>query len=239
MTMGSKTGWLRRCAGHAVWVSAFLVSTPYARTSHAETSPPPAPAAETPFVGSLGELPAADRDVLVALLREAGVKQAKVRSVERTPERQVKVMLELASADLEHAKAMYCPAGDEVLARFDPSATREKNQAVMLEALIAILPKAREIGCLNHVRNDDVITVDVSLESVPEAQRAALVKAGEGAVAAKHVERFLAPPREPDSFHFEFKRREAAPVSAAAPVAAAAPAPNRPAAPPTKSAPAK
>jgi dihydroxyacid dehydratase/phosphogluconate dehydratase len=77
----------------------------------------------------------------------------------------------------------------------------------MLEALVAVLPKAREMGCLNHVRNDDVITVDVSLDSVPEAQRPALVKAGEAAVAAKKVERFLAPPREPESFHFEFKRR--------------------------------
>jgi hypothetical protein len=187
------------------------------RLAHAETaavSKPTATAvasADPAFVGSVGELPAVDRDVLVALLHEAGVKQAKVRSVERSPERQVKVMLELASADLEHAKAMYCQAGDEVLSRFDPNATREKNHAVMLEALVAILPKAREIGCLNHVRNDDVITVDVSVESVPEAQRAALVKAGEAAVVAKKLERFLAPPREPDSFHFEFKRREAPP----------------------------
>lgn len=177
---------------------------------------------EEPFVGSVGELPTEDRDVLAALLREAGVKQAKVRNVERSPERQVKVMLELASADLENAKAMYCPAGDEVLARFDAKASRETNQAAMLDTLVAVLPKAREIGCLNHVRNADVITVDVSVESIPEGQRAALIKAGDAAVAANKVERFLKPPQEPDSFHFEFKRRAAAASAAEDPESAPA-----------------
>ena len=221
MTVGwSKVAARRRGGRRVGLVVGLLACNVYAEA-------PAATPADAAFVGSTGELPAEDRDVLVAVLREAGVKQAKVRSVERSPERQVKVMLELASSDMEHAKAMYCQAGDEVLARFDPNASREKNLAVMLEALVAILPKAREIGCLNHVRNDDVITVDVSLESVPEAQRTALIKAGEAAVAAKKVERFLAPPREPESFHFEFRRR------------AAAAAPNTVATPPTSSGAAK
>lgn len=204
-----------------------------ARSSFAETATPSG-GEEAPFVGGLGELPGADRDVLAAILRDAGVKQAKARSVERTPERQVKVMLELASADLERAKAMYCQAGDEVLEQFDPNASREKNHAAMLRALVAILPKAREMGCLNHVRNDDVITVDVSVESVPESLHAAVVKAGEAAVAAKKVERFLAPPREPGSFHFEFKRRDPGVAGADAPApggaADSSPAPNQQAA---------
>jgi dihydroxyacid dehydratase/phosphogluconate dehydratase len=93
-----------------------------------------------------------------------------------------------------------------VLAQFEPNATREKNHAVMLKALLGVLPKAREAGCLNHVRNDDVISVDVSTQDVPSAQWEAVVKAAEAAVAAKKVERFLAPPREPEAFHFEFAR---------------------------------
>lgn len=183
----------------------------FTANSGAET-PPSTPSSGALFLGSLGELPKADQDVLADLLEQAGIKQAKVRSVERSPERQVRVMLQLATEDIEHAKAMYCQAGDEVLTRFDPKATREQNQAVMLDALLAVLPKAREMGCLNHVRNDDVITVDVDTEGLSETQQTALTKAGEGALASKKVERFLAPPREPNAFHFEFQRRVAAPV---------------------------
>lgn len=183
-----------------------------AATSAAEAPP------TTPFLGSLGDLPEADQSVLAELLGQAGIKQAKVRSVERSPERQVRVMLQLATEDIENAKAMYCQAGDEVLTRFDPKATREQNQSVMLETLLSVLPKAREMGCLNHVRNDDVIAVDVEAEGLSEAERAALTKAGEGALATKQVERFLAPPREPNAFHFEFRRRAAAPVETKPPL---------------------
>lgn len=161
------------------------------------------------IVGALGGLSDVDRQVLIDVLRQAGVKQVKARSIERTPERQVRVMLNLAEADMENAKSMYCDAGDEVLAHFDAKATREKNQAAMLQVLVEVLPKAREMGCLNHVRNDDIVSVDVAVDEVPEAQRGALVKAAEAAVAEKKLERFLAPPREPQSFHFEFKRRGA------------------------------
>lgn len=164
-------------------------------------------AANAPTItGDLGELSDSSRKVLTEIFRKAGVSQVKARSVERTPERQVTVMLNLAIEDLERAKAMYCDAGDEVLAQFDPNATREKNHAVMLKTLLGVLPKAREAGCLNHVRNDDVISVDVATQEVPSAQWDALVKAAEAAVAAKKVERFLAPPREPEAFHFEFAR---------------------------------
>lgn len=216
---------MRPCGGGTPrWVRSVMAALGLmgiAATSVAEPAPS-APSSEARssgslFLGSLGELPEADRGVLAELLGQAGIKQAKVRSVERSPERQVRVMLQLATEDLEHAKAMYCQAGDEVLTRFDPKATREQNQSAMLEALLAVLPKAREMGCLNHVRNDDVITVDVETEGMSEAQQAALAKAGEGALAAKKVERFLAPPREPNAFHFEFQRRAAAPVESKPP----------------------
>lgn len=220
---------MRPCGGTPRWVRSVMAALGLmgiAATSVAEPAPSTpssgvgSPGAGSPgslFLGSLGELPEADRGVLAELLGQAGIKQAKVRSVERSPERQVRVMLQLATEDLEHAKAMYCQAGDEVLTRFDPKATREQNQSAMLEALLAVLPKAREMGCLNHVRNDDVITVDVETEGMSEAQQAALAKAGEGALAAKKVERFLAPPREPNAFHFEFQRRAAAPVESKPP----------------------
>lgn len=167
------------------------------------------------ITGDLGELSESSRNVLTEVFRKAGVSQLKARSVERTPERQVTVMLNLAIEDLERAKAMYCDAGDEVLAHFDPNATREKNYAVMLTALLSVLPKAREAGCLNHVRNDEVISVDVSTDEVPSEQWDAVVKAAEAAVAAKKVERFLAPPREPRAFHFEFARKAGPPLNSA------------------------
>jgi hypothetical protein len=161
-------------------------------------------AAVTPGVG---ELSTTDRALLNDLLTQAGASAATVRSMERSPERQVAVMLRLAQEDLVKAKAMYCSLGDRVLERFDATASVEKNQAAMLEALVAVLPQAREAGCLNHIRNSDVLSLDVAAADVPEGQRATLVKAAEAAVSAGKIARFLAPPREPDAFHFEFKRR--------------------------------
>jgi hypothetical protein len=168
-----------------------------------------APGAKTtaPAVVGAGELAAADRALLNELLAQVGARGATLRSVERTPERQVAVMVRLAQEDLAKAKLMYCSAGDRVLDRFDAKASVEHNQATMLTALMAVLPDARGIGCLNHIRNPDVLSVDIKVDDVPEAKRATFVKAAEAAVTAGKIARFLAPPREPDAFHFEFKRR--------------------------------
>ena len=200
----AKGSWLGRRRAWCTIVVALSSSVAYAESE------------ESPLVGSLGDLPADQRAVLATILQQAGVKQVKARSVERTPERQVRVMLNLAREDMERAKSMYCDAGDEVLAHFDAKASRDKNEAAMLQSLLAVLPRAREMGCLNHVRNSDVISVDVLAEDVPEEKREALVKAAEAAVVAKKLERFLAPPREPEAYHFEFKRSGVSPVPEAA-----------------------
>jgi hypothetical protein len=165
------------------------------------------PPATKPAPTGVSELSAEDHTFLTELLTQAGAPGAAIRSMERTPERQVAVMLRLAADDLSKAKAMYCAAGDRVLERFDASTTPEKNHAAMLEMLLSVLPEARGIGCLNHIRNKDVLSVDVKVDDIPEAKRDAFVKAAEAAVSAGKVARFLAPPREPDAFHFEFKRR--------------------------------
>lgn len=173
------------------------LKAPGAKPEGGPATPVPAP----------GELAPADRALLTDLLAQVGASGATLRSVERTPEGQVAVMLRLAQQDMTKAKAMYCSAGDRVLERFDAAASAEKNHAAMLETLVAVLPQAREAGCLNHIRNGDVVSVDVLVNDIPEAQRAAFVKGAEALVKSGKVARFLAPPREPDAFHFEFKRR--------------------------------
>lgn len=197
----ARGSWLGGCCLGVV--AALSCNLAYAETEEAR------------LVGTSSEVPAEQRVVLSAILQQAGVKGVKARSMERTPERQVRVMLNLAEEDMERAKAMYCDAGDEVLAHFDAKASREKNAEVMLRALLSVLPRAREMGCLNHVRNPDVVSVDVAAEEVPEDKREALIKAAEAAVAGKKLERFLAPPREPGAYHFEFKRSDVSPTPAA------------------------
>lgn len=212
----TSAGWLVRLRTRLI-VAAGLFGA-----SASAQGPSTAVPASGVLVGSVGELSNDDQLLLTELLNKAGIKQAKVRSVERTPERQVRVMLNLAIEDLDAAKAMYCQAGDEVLSHFDPKATREQNQTTMLQALVAALPKAREIGCLNHIRNDEVVSVDVGASELSSEQQAALIKVAEAAVAAKRIERFLAPPREPEAFHFEFRRtRPTATADVASPGVAA------------------
>lgn len=180
-------------------------ATPEKPTPEKSTAPPSAGAPSSK--AGLAALSEADRAWLKELLTHAAAADAKPRSNERSPEQQVAVMLRLAQQDLDKAKAMYCAAGDRVLERFEPKASAEKNASVMLETLIAVLPEARAAGCLNHIRNKDVVSVDIKLDDIPEARRDSLVKAAEAGVSAGKIVRFLAPPREPDAFHFEFKRR--------------------------------
>jgi len=158
------------------------------------------------LAGDVSEIKPADRAILSKLLSDVGLDGAKVASVERTPERQARVMYDLAKKDLEAAKEMYCDAGDAVLERFKPDASRDANLRVMVEELMDQLPRARELGCLNHIKNDEVYAVDIDVEEVPEAKREKLIEAAKALVKAKKIERFLFPPRDPDAFHFEFKR---------------------------------
>lgn len=158
------------------------------------------------LTGSVEHLPVTARQELERLFHQAGLKTVSVRSVERTPERQVEVMLALAEDDLERAKSMYCAAGDSVLEQFSAKRTRDENRALMLRTLMAELPRAREMGCLNHVENPQVVSVDVRLADVPAAVHDVVVKLAEAAVKQKRIARFLAPPREPDAFHFEFAK---------------------------------
>ena len=160
--------------------------------------------------GSLGALPDAARAELEQLLYKAGLRQVAARSVERTPERQVAVMLALVEEDAERAAAMYCDAGDKVLESYDAQRSRQENTDAMLRTLLAELPRARELGCLNHIENEEVVSVDIRLADIPTDRHEKLIQLAEAAVQANRLVRFLAPPREPDAFHFEF--RKSAPV---------------------------
>lgn len=152
------------------------------------------------------DVPEPAAKVLTGLLDSVGASGAKLRRVERTIERQTRVMYDLARSDVEHAKEMYCDPGDAVIDRYDPKASETENLARMKAELEAQLPRAREIGCLNHIENEQVFSVDVALDAVPEGKRAEFVQAAEGLVKSGQVQRFLQPPTHPDGYHFEFER---------------------------------
>ena len=157
--------------------------------------------------GDVSAIEAQDRVLLNRLLKSVGVKKAKITSLERTPERQARVMYDLARKDLDAAKDMYCPAGDAVLEKFDAAKNKQKNLDAMKQELINQLPRARELGCLNHIKNDDVYAVDIGIGQIPQDKHEAFIRAATKAVKQKQLERFLHPPRDPEAFHFEFKRR--------------------------------
>jgi hypothetical protein len=135
-----------------------------------------------------------------------GVEAPSLRRVERSMERQTRVMYDLARADLENARDMYCDAGDKVLDRFDPKLSETENLSRMQTELSVQLPRARELGCLNHIENDQVLAVDVPVEQVEPARREAFEAAAHKAVKAGRAERFLTPPTHPGAYHFEFRR---------------------------------
>jgi hypothetical protein len=148
--------------------------------------------------------------VLSELFAAAGVSNATPRRVERSLERQTRVMYDLARSDTERARQMYCDAGDAVIDKFDAKLSPADNLSRMQAELVVQLPRARELGCLNHVENDQVFAVDVALEQVEEGRRQAFEQAARKAVSEKRVERFLVPPTHPDAYHFEFRREAAA-----------------------------
>ncbi len=158
-----------------------------------------------------GDLSDAEKAMLVGILAKAGAEDARLRVVERTATRQTRVMYALAKEDLERALAMYCPAGDAVLERFDPKQDEATNLRRMEAELLEQLPRARELGCLNHIKNDDVVVVDVAADAVAESRYPDLVAAAQAAVSAGKLERFLFPPSHPGAFHFEIPRHEREP----------------------------
>ncbi len=146
------------------------------------------------------------RATIVGILAKVGAEDAQLKVVERTSERQARVMYALAREDVERALGMYCSAGDAVIQRFDPKQGEAQNLANMEAELQKQLPHARELGCLNHIKNDEVVTVDVALEAVPESRYEDLLRVAKAAIKAGRLERFLYPPSHPGSFHFELTR---------------------------------
>jgi hypothetical protein len=167
---------------------------------------PPSEAEATKKHTAQGSMSDADKQWLNALLAGLGASEAQLKLVERTAERQARVMNALAREDLDKAMATYCPVGDTVLGVFDPKKSDAANVERMTSELVAQLPAARQLGCLNHIYNDDVYSVDVKLEDIPEARRAELVRAAQEAEKAGRIERFRHPPSHPGSYHFEFAR---------------------------------
>jgi hypothetical protein len=176
----------------AVGVGVLLASAAFAEPPERATSP--------------ASVPETAPKVLAALLEPVGATGAVLKKVERTVERQTRVMYDLARSDVEHAKQMYCPPGDAVIDRYDPKVGEAENLSKMKAELEAQLPRAREIGCLNHVENESVFSVDVPVGAIAEDRRATFVEAAQKAVREGKVERFLQPPTHPDAYHFEFKR---------------------------------
>lgn len=148
----------------------------------------------------------ADFKRLQQWLASVGAGDAPVKLMARSPERQARIMYTLAAEDVDAAREMYCDAGDAVINRFDPSKSRDTNIATMQQELIAQLPEARNIGCLDHIENDDVYAVDVDAEAVPSDRHAELVATSKRAVAAGELHAFRHPPSHRGAFHFEFNR---------------------------------
>lgn len=174
-------------------------------TKTARDSKDAAPKTKAEAAAPTGIAPA-DLKRLREWLAAVGAADAPVELMARSAQRQARIMYTLASEDADAAREMYCAAGDAVIDRFDPSKSRDANIATMQQELIAQLPEARNIGCLDHIENDDVYAVDVDAEAIPSERHAALVAAAKRAVAAGELHGFRHPPSHRGAFHFEFDR---------------------------------
>jgi hypothetical protein len=185
----------------ATFAGGPLLAEVETRDANEEPTPPPPVNRST--------IAPADEQLVRKLLLDVGAENAPMKVVERSATRQAKVMYALAVEDLEKAQATYCDAGDAVLNRFNPHDTRDANVEAMKAELLRQLPRARELGCLNHIENTEVYTIDVHLTDVPAAKHEALAAAASEAVKTGKLDRFLQPPRHPGAFHFEFRRQPA------------------------------
>lgn len=200
MRMAPLSAGLLLFTASAVSVRAEQVPAPVAQNKGQSAAEEALPAETTISV--------AHRRLLRRLLDKAGAGDAELVVVERTPEQQTRVMYDLAREDRQRAIDTYCKAGDRVVEVFDPELSEAENLTRMQAELMRQLPYARELGCLNHVRNDDIYAVDVAEDQVPNPE--ALIKVASKAVSDGRLERFLGPPRHPAAYHFELTRRSRA-----------------------------
>ena len=161
--------------------------------------------------GDTGDIKPSDLTVLKGILDPAGVVAAVVSSAERSPHGQDEAMYDYAKTKgLEQAKKTYCPAGDEVLSKFSLVESKEVVVANMESELVRQLPRARDLGCLNHIKNDRVYAIDIGLDTLnPQSAKDALGSTMDQAMRAGTIARGLHPnstPPDLKAFHFEFKK---------------------------------
>lgn len=158
------------------------------------------PGSATEPVISGNALPLSAAKILKEILKSAGVVQATVTSVSRTPAEQARVMYEnCVSKGAAFNKRMYAAAGDRVVDVYTANKDKPRDQVIAL-----MLAKIREVGPTHvskHI-SDSHYTFDVAPTSIPLSKHADFLAAIK---AHQSVSKVICPPVDP-AFHIEIPK---------------------------------
>lgn len=142
------------------------------------------------------------RNILLATLRKAGLKSAKITSTMRTPADQARAMYaNLESRGISSQKQLYGPYGDKVIETYD----QLKKSGMSKQAILAgMTRRIEDLGPRNvsaHCGDPTKLNVvDIAPSSL--SNRSAFEKAVR---ADKRISKFLKPPADP-AYHLEISQ---------------------------------
>lgn len=159
-------------------------------------------------------IPQAAKDVLIGIMKDAGVTEVTVTSANRTAKDQLRVMYDLLQTTTPaEAKKLYGPEGDAVIDVYVASkaAGKTKDQILvdMLVELDKQLPAALANNRLMHVgREATFIVFDLDIDRVvPAAKLVVFQTKLREAETAKVIHRFLDPDNgEKKALHIEITK---------------------------------
>jgi hypothetical protein len=159
---------------------------------------PATPGGEPTVIGNA--LPAAALKVLKEVLKAAGIAQAQVTSVSRTPADQARVMYDnCVSKGAAFNKTMYAAAGDKVVDVF--VANKDKPRDKVIELMKAKILELGPSHVSKHI-SDTHYTFDVAPSSIPPSKHGAFLTAIK---AHKAISNVIPPPTDP-AFHIEIPK---------------------------------
>ena len=148
---------------------------------------------------------ASSREVIKAIMKEAGVFQLTVTSTARSVYEQASAMYtNIVNEGVEAQKALYSDAGQQVIdAYVAAKALANSNQATimakMVEKIQQIGPSKVSHHCLD---NDKLQVVDIAPSSIPSQKQADFEKAIDSAKSAGKISTSFKPPQDP-AYHLE------------------------------------
>ena len=149
------------------------------------------------------------REKLLKFSQEAGLVSIRVNRVSSSPEKQVTVMFNDLEDGTEDSYLLPGQKVQKVYRTMKADSTHDYSndqiKAAMLQKMIEVGPSKVS----NHVQDDEILAVDISISQIPVEKREAFEKVILKAEEMGEVERILYPGNNSneDAYHIEFKKK--------------------------------